>query len=65
VERSHKIDDDEFYDRYKFDTKKDFLEALALWQKEYNEERPHSSLGGLTPKEMLDKKLKEMEETKV
>jgi len=65
VERSHRIDNDEFYDRYKFDTKKDFLEALALWQKEYNEERPHSSLGGLTPKEMLTKKLKEMEVAKV
>lgn len=65
VERSHRIDDDEFYDRYKFDTKKDFMEALNLWQKEYNEERPHSSLGGLTPKEMLDKKLQEMEESKV
>jgi transposase InsO family protein len=65
VERSHRIDDDEFYDRYKFDNKQDFLEALNLWQREYNEERPHGSLDGLTPKEMLTKKLKEMEESKV
>lgn len=62
VERSHKIDEDEFYSRYKFDTKTDFLEALELWQKEYNEERPHSALGGDTPKEVLDKKLKDLKE---
>lgn len=59
VERSHRIDDDEFYSRYKFDSKKDFMEALELWENEYNEDRPHSSLGGLTPKEALQNKLKE------
>ncbi|MBP9670285.1 transposase family protein [Candidatus Woesebacteria bacterium] len=59
VEHSHRIDDDEFYSRYKFDSKEDFMEALELWENEYNEDRPHSSLGGLTPKEALQNKLKE------
>jgi putative transposase len=33
-----------------FDAKR----KIALWQKEYNEERPHSSLGYKTPKEFAE-----------
>lgn len=61
VERSHLIDEDEFYSRYKYDNKEDFREAVALWEKEYNEERPHSGIGGLTPQEMLNKKVQELQ----
>ncbi|TME98246.1 MAG: transposase, partial [Chloroflexi bacterium] len=56
VERSHRIDDDEFYrmlagvvidDAQLFNTK------LKEWEHFYNFERPHGSLNGLTPYERL------------
>ncbi len=28
----------------------DARERLELWRQEYNEDRPHSALGGLTPR---------------
>ncbi len=31
------------------------LEAIAAWRTEYNEERPHSSLGYRTPKEFAER----------
>jgi len=33
----------------------DAQRKVAAWQKEYNEERPHHSLGYLTPKEFATK----------
>ena len=56
VERSHRIDDDEFYrmlagvvidDAALFNTK------LQEWERFYNFERPHGALNGLTPYERL------------
>ena len=56
VERSHRIDDEEFYrmlagvvidDAQLFNTK------LQEWERFYNFERPHVGLGGLTPYERL------------
>lgn len=64
VERSHRTDEDEFYSRYVFDTKKDLTEAMAVWQQEYNQDRPHGALDGLTPQQMLDKKRKELQYVK-
>jgi putative transposase len=29
-------------------------EVIEIWRKEYNEERPHSSLKDMTPKEFAD-----------
>lgn len=65
VERSHKTDEERFYSRFKFATDVALDHALkTLWMPEYNELRPHSSLGGLTPMDFLRKKLKEIEENK-
>ena len=33
--------------------------TIEEWRIDYNENRPHSSLGGLTPKEFADKKTRE------
>jgi len=33
----------------------DARRKIAAWRKEYNEERPHSSLGYRTPKEFAEK----------
>jgi putative transposase len=46
---------DEFLNCHWFISLSDLRIKAALWQKEYNEERPHSSLGMLTPKEYLEK----------
>jgi hypothetical protein len=37
----------------------DARRKIAAWQKEYNEERPHSSLGYLTPEEFARKAAQE------
>ena len=34
------------------------MRLLTQWEREYNEERPHMSLGGKTPKVYLVEKLK-------
>ena len=46
---------DEFLNCHWFTSLSDLRIKAAQWQKEYNEERPHSSLGMLTPKEYLEK----------
>jgi len=33
----------------------DARRTIEEWRRDYNENRPHSSLGGLTPKEFADK----------
>lgn len=40
---------DEFLNEEIFETLADARRKLALWQRDYNHVRPHSSLGGLTP----------------
>ena len=40
-------------DRFVFQSLSEVREQTALWLKEYNEERPHKSLGHLTPREYL------------
>lgn len=65
VERSHKTDEERFYARFKFATEFALDHALkTVWMPEYNELRPHSSLGGMTPMDFLKKRLKEIEENK-
>lgn len=61
VERSHRIDNERFYSRFYF-TRADALDhALKMqWGPEYNEKRPHGSLGGMTPMDFLRKRLKEI-----
>ena len=38
---------------YIFETLTEVREQTERWLKEYNEERPHESLGNMTPKEFL------------
>ncbi len=52
VERSHRTDQEMFYDRNKFKTLKDLEIKIRLWNKEYNN-LEHCGLNGKTPNEML------------
>lgn len=53
VERSHRTDQEMFYDRYKFKTVLELKKAIKNWNTDYNN-LEHCSLGGLTPNEALD-----------
>jgi transposase InsO family protein len=56
VERSHRIDAEEFYRQLKgvlIDDAQLFNDKLQEWQDFYNYHRPHGSLGGQTPYERL------------
>lgn len=60
VERSHRVDDQEFYQLLDEDGVTDdihlFNEKLREWEDYYNYHRPHGGLGGQTPYErLLDK----------
>jgi transposase InsO family protein len=59
VERSHRIDDEEFYrllDGVVVDNTALFNLELQEWEHFYNFDRPHSALGGHTPYERLVQK---------
>jgi transposase InsO family protein len=58
VERSHRTDGEEFYERHRFVSVSHCVKLLKDWEREYNEERPHTALGDKTPKEYLLEKLK-------
>lgn len=66
VERSHRIDNDRFYSRFKF-TQVDALDhALKfIWMPEYNERRPHGALQGKTPMQFLLERLAQIKKEKV
>jgi transposase InsO family protein len=56
VERSHRIDAEEFYqllDGVVIDDTKVFNDKLREWENFYNYHRPHGALGGQTPYERL------------
>jgi transposase InsO family protein len=57
VERSHRVDDQEFYQLLDKDGLSDdihlFNEKLREWEDYYNYHRPHGALGGQTPYERL------------
>lgn len=60
VERSHRIDEEEFYQLLKgkiINSLDDFNFKIKKWQDYYNYERPHGSLEGKTPFEKLQSKL--------
>jgi len=52
VERSHRTDQEHFYDIQTFRDKKDLERKLRIWNEEYNN-LEHIALGGKTPNEML------------
>ncbi len=54
VERSHRTDQEMFYDRKKFKTISGLKKALRIWNVEYNN-LEHCALDGLTPNEALAK----------
>lgn len=59
VERSHRIDAEEFYrglEGVVIDDSELFNEKLQEWENFYNYHRPHGSLGGQTPYERLRQK---------
>jgi transposase InsO family protein len=59
VERSHRIDNEEFYRQLEgvvIDTAELFNDKLQEWETFYNYARPHGSLGGQTPYERLRQK---------
>ncbi len=61
VERSHKTDGTRFYSRFAFATSDALDHALKnIWMPEYNEQRPHSALGGKTPMDFLRQKQTEL-----
>ena len=57
VERSHRVDDEEFYQLLDKDGITDNIqlvnEKLREWEDYYNYHRPHGALGGQTPYERL------------
>ena len=57
VERSHRIDADYFYGRAPTGSIEVFNRALAQWFSFYNAQRPHGSLGYLTPNEKLKERI--------
>jgi len=65
VERSHRIDDQEFYQLLDKDGITDdihlFNEKLREWEDYYNYHRPHGALDGQTPYERLVAKMRERE----
>lgn len=58
VERSHRTDEQEFYGINRFVSIKHMKYLLREWEKEYNTKRQHMALGGKTPSQYLDEKLK-------
>jgi len=52
VERSHRTDQEMFYEKRKFKTISELEKALRIWNQEYNN-LEHCSLDGLTPNEAL------------
>ncbi len=53
VERSHRIDDDEFYWKVPLEDFEVFQQDLTRWIYAYNHHRPHGGIQGQTPMERL------------
>lgn len=57
VERSHRIDNEEFWARHEFTSLEQARPALARWENAYNHSRFSMALNGQTPAEKLASKL--------
>ena len=58
VERSHKTDQQEFYQLLEYSGDVDLEKKLKIWEDFYNFNRPHGAFAGKTPYEALKEKLK-------
>jgi transposase InsO family protein len=58
VERSHRIDQEEFYQLLTYTDDIDLNRKLESWEQFYNFDRPHGSFDGITPYERLRSRLK-------
>ena len=58
VERSHRSDQEEFYQLLTYTDDVDLNKKLAQWERFYNFDRPHGAFGGKTPYEALRSMLK-------
>jgi transposase InsO family protein len=56
VECSHGMYEREFYQLFSYTDDVDLNERLVEWERYYNMYRPHGSLGGKTPYEVLSEK---------
>jgi transposase InsO family protein len=57
VERSHRVDSEEFWRRHQFSTFEAATTALRVWERTYNVDRFSMALGGETPAEKLTRLL--------
>ena len=57
VERSHRTDENEFYQLLEYKGDVDLEAKLEEWEKFYNLHRPHGAFNGMTPFEVLRKKI--------
>jgi transposase InsO family protein len=57
VERSHRSDEQEFYQLLSYKGDVDLETKLEEWERRYNFGRPHSAFDGKTPYEALRDKL--------
>ncbi len=57
VERSHRSDQEEFYQLMNYVDDRDLNEKLAEWENFYNFHRPHGAFAGRTPYEILRERL--------
>ena len=57
VERSHKTDQQEFYQLLEYSGDVDLKKKLKTWEEFYNFDRPHGAFAGKTPYEALKEKL--------
>ena len=57
VERSHRSDQEEFYQLLSYKDDVDLEGKLAEWERFYNLARPHAAHKGKTPYEILKEKL--------
>lgn len=53
VERSHRTDQEEFYQLLTYTDDVDLNRKLEAWEEFYNYNRPHTGIGGITPYEKL------------
>ena len=57
VERSHRTDQQEFYQLLSYTGDLDLEQRLSEWETFYNYDRPHAAFGGKTPYEALRERL--------